>query len=93
MTNQEAIMIIGNIPINQLTVDKYYSIPQYQEAKTMAIEALENKKTGHWIRLIEDYPECDFEFKGCSVCRTHYPNFAIKQFRYCPNCGSKMKGE
>lgn len=44
MTKEEAILIIGNIPINQLTVDKCYSISQYQEAKTMAIEALENQK-------------------------------------------------
>ena len=57
------------------------------------IKELENQKTGYWIRLIEDYPECDFEFKGCSVCRTHYPNFAVKQFKYCPNCGVKMKGD
>ena len=49
MTKEEAILIIGNIPINQLTVDKCYSISQYQEAKTMAIEALENQKEGHWI--------------------------------------------
>ncbi len=57
-------------------------------------EALfENQKTGHWIRLIEDYPFCDFEFKGCSVCRTHYPKLAVKQFKYCPNCGAKMEGE
>ena len=93
MTKEEAILIIGNIPINPLTVDECYSIPQYQEAKTMAIEALENQKTGQWIRLIEDYPECDFEFKGCSICRTHYPNFAVEQFRYCPNCGANMRGE
>ena len=42
MTKEEAIMIIGNIPINPLTVDECYSISQYQEAKTIAIEALKN---------------------------------------------------
>ena len=63
------------------------------EAIDMAVEALENQKTGHWIRLIEDYPNCDFEFKGCSVCRTHYPSLEIIQFRYCPNCGAKMEGK
>lgn len=37
MTKEEAIIILGNIPING---DECYSIPQYQEAKTMAIDAL-----------------------------------------------------
>lgn len=37
MTREEAIIILGNIPING---DECYSIPQYQEAKTMAIDAL-----------------------------------------------------
>ena len=37
MTREEAIIILGNIPINS---DECYSIAEYQEAKTMAIEAL-----------------------------------------------------
>lgn len=37
MTIDEAIIILGNIPING---DECYSIAEYQEAKTMAIEAL-----------------------------------------------------
>ena len=38
MTREEAIIILGNIPINGK--DKCYSIAEYQEAKTMAIDAL-----------------------------------------------------
>lgn len=38
MTREGAIIILGNIPIDD---DECYSIPQYQQAKTMAIEALE----------------------------------------------------
>jgi len=38
MTNEEASIIIGNIPING---DGCYSIPEYQKAKAMAIKALE----------------------------------------------------
>ena len=41
MTNKEAQIIIGNIPIKPEVLDDYYSITEYQEAKTMAIEALE----------------------------------------------------
>ena len=42
MTENETIKIIGNIPIDGK--DKCYSIEQYQEAKTAAIEALEEVK-------------------------------------------------
>ena len=38
MTNEEASIIIGNIPING---DECYSIPEYQQAKAKAIKALE----------------------------------------------------
>lgn len=38
MTREEAIIILGNIPIDGK--DKCYSIAEYQEAKTMAIDAL-----------------------------------------------------
>lgn len=39
MTREEAQIIIGNIPIYG---DDCYTISEYQEAKAMAIEALEN---------------------------------------------------
>lgn len=38
MTREGAIIILGNMPI---AGDECYSISQYQEAKTMAIEALQ----------------------------------------------------
>lgn len=41
MTNKEALIIIGNIPINPEVLDSCYSIAEYQEAKTLAIKALE----------------------------------------------------
>ncbi len=43
MTNKEAQIIIGNIPIKPEVLDDCYSIAEYQEAKTMAIEALEQQ--------------------------------------------------
>ena len=39
MNREEAIIILGNIPIDGK--DKCYSIAAYQEAKTMAIKALD----------------------------------------------------
>ncbi len=41
MTREEAQIIIGNIPIDGQ--DECYSIAEYQEAKTMAIKALEQE--------------------------------------------------
>ena len=38
MTNEEASTIVGNMPING---DECYSIPEYQQAKAMSIQALE----------------------------------------------------
>ena len=41
MTNEEAQIIIGNIPIKPEVLDDCYDITEYQEAKAMAIKALE----------------------------------------------------
>lgn len=41
MTREKAIVILGNIPIDGK--DKCYSIAEYQEAKTMAIDALKQE--------------------------------------------------
>jgi len=52
MTENEVIEIIGNIPIDGK--DKCYSIVQYQEAKTEAIEALEEVKRYRTIGTPEE---------------------------------------
>ena len=44
MTNKDASVIIGNIPIEG---DDCYTIAEYQEAKARAIKALEQQPTGH----------------------------------------------
>ena len=54
------------------------------EALNKAIEALENQKTGNWI----EYKTDKLNFL-CSKC--HF--FSNKNYKYCPNCGAKMKGE
>ena len=43
MTNEEAKIVIGNMPIKPEVLDDCYSITEYQEAKTMAIKALEQQ--------------------------------------------------
>ncbi len=52
MTENETIEIIGNIPIDGK--DKCYTIEQYQDAKTAAIEALEEVKRYRTIGTPEE---------------------------------------
>ena len=51
MNNEQAIIIIGNLPIES---DGCYSISKYQEAKTLAIEALEQDKSYDFARWVTE---------------------------------------
>ena len=54
----------------------------------VAIEALQEQKTGKWI--------VDDEYIDCSYCRREkwsrvpYEQL-VSRFRFCPNCGAKME--
>lgn len=85
MTNQEASIIIGNIPIDG--TDDCYSITEYQEAKAMAIEALKQKPKGNWIETEDDL--CRI-IETCSICG--YGSIPIGDRKFCPNCGADMRG-
>ena len=43
MTNKKAQIVIGNIPIKPEVLDDCYDITEYQEAKAMAIKALDQQ--------------------------------------------------
>lgn len=51
-----------------------------------ALPTIEERKEGEWL-------DNKWLGKKCSVCswELHYINFG--QFKYCPNCGAKIKGE
>jgi NADH pyrophosphatase NudC (nudix superfamily) len=103
MTNQEAITIIGNLEDK----DILYNPCDVQDAKTMAIKALEQEpKTGHWITkeaYSEDKAMGITEQIVCSNCDMQNSYFSewdecknpiSKTFirsKYCPNCGAKMQ--
>ena len=78
MTREESLEILDTIP----------TIHEQVDALEMAIEALENQKTGHWI---------DDEFGAkCSCCNkhTHLDKFdRSMRLLYCSFCGAKMEGE
>lgn len=92
MTENEASVLIGNIPVNGK--DGCYSITEYQEAKTVAVQALEEIQQYRAIGTLE---ECwtAVEQKAKKVIEKHkakapedieaYGEDAV--FGYCPVCG------
>lgn len=81
MTNKEAVNEICDMA-NALQI--MYKSKQGQ-ALQMAIESLENQKTGHWVK---DEMSIMFTIWECSECG----GGGDKHFKYCPNCGAKMEG-
>lgn len=51
-----------------------------------SLPTVEERKEGEWL-------DNKWLGKKCSICNweLHYINFG--QFKYCPNCGARMKGE
>lgn len=90
MSNEEAIIVLGNLPVYP---DDSYCVTEYQEAKTIAIEALGQQRIGHWIladvQNKEDVVNDNFRFI-CSECLCsdiHAKNTIVP---YCWKCGAKM---
>ena len=61
-----------------------------EEISTMFAEALyhagyRKQKRGEWKQAYNNYPRY-----VCTACNHLFNN---KEYKYCPNCGAKMKGE
>ena len=85
MNREEAIeRLKRGAPFSEL----YYQ--DWEDALEMAIEALENQKTGHWIET-EDAKYQNLCYR-CSECNTLHGHIGYKP-NFCPNCGAKMEGE
>ena len=98
MTESEAFYIIGNISVP--TDDENYSICQYQEAKAVALEALEKIQQYKALGTVEELriakekqipkkPSKDkyvptLDF--CPICGTE-----VTDCQYCPQCGQKIE--
>ena len=83
MTNEEAIEWLGCLE----RTDKEQDV-----ALRMAIEALQERKTGKWIVL----DECSNSGYFCSNChkklvKEGWSN-TVKKIKFCPNCGAEMEG-
>lgn len=91
MNREEAIKILKDTLYDEKTPTDYL------EAVRMGREALENQKTGHWIRWYEEVehktcteniPHCK-----CSECNKEYNPYSSFFIKYCSQCGAKMEGE
>lgn len=68
------------------TLKNIYS-PEIMHAEYVAIDAACTElKSGYWKTDEKDN-------WYCSKCGLHYDSWAIDGFKYCPNCGAKMKKE
>lgn len=84
MTNEKASVIIGNIPVYG---DECYSIAEYQEAKTVAVQALSQEPILDKIRAeISDFEEQSFHRPN-----TDYSDYAA--IRHCLEIIDKYKEE
>lgn len=48
---------------------------------------------GEWVQTKEKVSWWDVEGKKCSVCGNFFAQVYAYDFKFCPNCGAKMKGE
>ena len=95
MTNQEVINIIEDVSVNTNCDNCFYKYDntcedcRVETALNIAIEALENQKTGHWIDVTNG--------RGghkCDNCHEYAPSYQSGDeylTKYCPNCGAKME--
>lgn len=81
MTENEASVIIGNIPVNGK--DGCYSITEYQEAKTVAVQALEEIQQYRAIGTLE---EC----RAAVEKQTAISRELIEGKYFCPKCHNLM---
>ena len=84
MTKEEAIEILQN-DIRWAKENRYPYISEVKvTALKMAVEALEQSKTGHWLHWSRS--------SECSVCGYDTGKYECES-KYCPNCGARMESE
>lgn len=81
MTNEEAINVLNDYDINF----ERHTPEEVAEAHEMAIKALEQPKTGHWIWCASSHK--------CSNCGGYVCFSHKKLLKYCPECGAKMEAK
>ena len=102
MTKEEAIEKLREISNDYWDDDGYGGVTRsYVDGITaidMAIEALDECKTGKWRRRRIILAERTFDMCICSECREEFTYDAetgikISDYPFCPNCGAKMEAK
>ena len=103
MTREEAIGVLEDVrdAICENIPGSHPELDELKEAVQMAVNALEERKTGKWIHtdtqagydingdlVWADMMKC--ETCGFEICAIQGH---IAQYNYCPNCGADMRGE
>lgn len=90
MTNKETIIWLEGMKEGVFP----WSDEVMNEICDTAISALSENK-GEWIKY--SFPRCGEQHYQCTSCG-YYINFGqwgelyTKEFKFCPNCGARMKG-
>ena len=69
-------------------VEKAKTLDEYRAQRKAVIQKLgeyEDRAEGEWKQVSEKYPRY-----VCTACNHLFNN---KEYKYCPHCGAKMKGE
>lgn len=96
MTKEE---LIGNL---EYTMKKHENdtVPTFGTNISLmckdVLEYLKQEPVGHWIKY--GSPRLGEQHYKCTLCGyyinfSHWGELYTKEFKYCPNCGSKMQGE
>jgi len=91
ISRKDAIKIVENM----LLGERNHKEVALEEMKALPSVNPQEPKTGHWIKY--GIPRCGEQHYKCTSCE-YYINFGqwgelyTKEFKYCPNCGARMKG-
>lgn len=62
----------------------HFILDREKTAKRLCKMGYSKRSEGEWKKVAEKYPRY-----ACTSCNHLYNN---KEYKYCPNCGAKMKG-
>ena len=63
----------------------------YKPSIKKVIETIEQEpKTGYWVELPTHESQSGLPWYECSECNSERCIAALRDFKYCPNCGAKM---
>ena len=66
------------------TLPRRINCETFHQAKLLIAKGYRKQSEGAWKKVSEKYPRY-----VCTACNHLYNN---KEYKYCPNCGARMKG-